>query len=31
MLAPAYLTGRNVSSAVDAAAKQADNDLATAG
>ena len=30
-LAPAYLTGKNVAGAVDAAAKQADNDLATAG
>ena len=30
-LAPAYLTGSNVSGAVDAAAKQADNDLATGG
>jgi multiple sugar transport system substrate-binding protein len=31
LLAPAYLTGKNVGAAVDAAAKQADNDLATAG
>jgi multiple sugar transport system substrate-binding protein len=31
LLAPAYLTGRNVGAAVDAAAKQANNDLATAG
>jgi multiple sugar transport system substrate-binding protein len=31
LLAPAYLSGRNVSAAVDAAARQADNDLATAG
>jgi len=30
-LAPAYLTGKNVAAAVDAAAKQADNDLSTAG
>jgi multiple sugar transport system substrate-binding protein len=30
-LAPAYLTGSNVSGAVDAASKQADNDLATGG
>ena len=31
LLAPAYLSGKNVAGAVDAAAKQADNDLATAG
>ena len=31
LLAPAYLSGKNVGAAVDAAAKQADNDLATAG
>jgi multiple sugar transport system substrate-binding protein len=30
-LAPAYLSGRNVSGAVDAAARQADDDLASAG
>lgn len=30
-LAPAYLTGKGVAAAVDAAAKQADSDLATAG
>jgi multiple sugar transport system substrate-binding protein len=31
LLAPAYLSGKNVGAAVDAAAKQADSDLATAG
>jgi hypothetical protein len=31
LLAPAYLTGRNISGAVSAAAKQANNDLETAG
>jgi hypothetical protein len=31
LLAPAYLNGKNVPAAVDAAARQADNDLATAG
>jgi multiple sugar transport system substrate-binding protein len=30
-LAPAYLTGKNVAQAVDAAARQANNDLSTAG
>jgi multiple sugar transport system substrate-binding protein len=30
-LAPAFLTGKNVAQAVDAAAKQADSDLATGG
>lgn len=31
LLAPAYLSGKNVGAAVDAAAKQANSDLATAG
>jgi multiple sugar transport system substrate-binding protein len=31
MLAPAYLSGKNVAAAVDAAARQANSDLATAG
>jgi multiple sugar transport system substrate-binding protein len=31
LLAPAYLSGKNISGAVDSAAKQADNDLSTAG
>ena len=31
LLAPAYLTGKNIPGAVAAAAKQADEDLSTAG